>query len=211
MNILISGFDPFGNRPVNVSWEIAKKFTGKDGVKVILLPVSFSNAHNSLINVVESKDYDLIIMMGETAASKDAVRLERVALNMKDSSMSDNEGKKGDEEEIIAGASKAYFTKFPVKKMTLALKEKGYKVKVTNSAGTFVCNSLYYNILHYLEDNKIQTKALFVHLPVSTEIVSLSEMESIIRDLIKTYIEFEKVEREDLEVANSKTLSTTKQ
>ena len=187
MNILISGFEPFGNRPVNVSWEIAKKFKDTAGLKVILLPVSFSNAHNSLINMIESKDYDLIIMMGETAASNDAVRLERVALNMKDSLMSDNEGKKGDEEEIVAGASKAYFTKFPVKKTALALKDKGYRVKVTNSAGTFVCNSLYYNVLHYLEENKIQTKALFVHLPVSTEIVSLSEMELIIKKLIKTY------------------------
>ncbi|MCH5236731.1 MAG: pyroglutamyl-peptidase I, partial [Muribaculaceae bacterium] len=75
----------------------------------------------------------------------------RVAINLKDSINTDNDDIIADEEIIIEGASNAYFTKFPVKKIASKLKEIGYPVKITNSAGTFVCNSLYFNILHYIE------------------------------------------------------------
>lgn len=185
MKILLSGFEPFRNRKTNQSWEISKKFIGSDNVKVVLLPVSFSKAHRILITELESDVFDLVIMLGETASTSDAVRLERVAINLKDSEAPDNDGVSPDEEEIIKNAPKAYFTGLPLKKYRAFLKGKGYKVKITNSAGSFVCNSVYYNILHYLAEKELPTGAVFVHLPVLTDQVSLEEMEQIIKDIME--------------------------
>ena len=132
--VFITGFEPFGQRSVNRSWETAKHFIGKDSITVLRLPISFADAHKILLSELESVDYGLIVMLGETSTTTDAVRLERVALNMKDASVSDNDGVKPDEECLIATAPTAYFTTFPVKSTAKALNEKGHKVKVSRKS-----------------------------------------------------------------------------
>ena len=185
MNILITGFEPFSARKANNSWEVAKSFNEMESFTVLLLPVSFSRAYKEVIDEIEKHSYDIIIMIGETLSSIDHIRLERVAINFKDSVNGDNDGEKPDEEILINGAPVAYFTKFPVKKVARQLKEAGYPVKVTNSAGTFVCNSLYFNILHYIEANKLSTKALFLHVPSTTQFISIDEMKITLEEIIK--------------------------
>ena len=187
MNILLSGFEPFGDRSVNNSWEVAKEFYGASDIDVLKLPVSFNRAHRVVEEALKKQHYDLVLMLGETSTTTDYVRLERLAINYKDSVKPDNDGVSADDEEIIIDAPKAYFTPFPVKKIFLDLKEKGHKVKVTNSTGTFVCNSTYYHILHYISEHNLPQVVLFVHLPVSTEIVSLDEMEQTVKDLVEIY------------------------
>lgn len=184
MNLLITAFEPFAGRSKNKSYEVAEYFDNSNSINVILLPVSFEHAHIKVKNAISSKNYDLVIMLGETSATKDFIRLERLALNFKDSENSDNMGISANEESIIPGAPGAYFTNFPIKSVCRELQRKGCKVKISNSAGTFVCNSLYYHILHYIEENKIPTSALFVHLPSTTEIITLDEMINTIRNLI---------------------------
>lgn len=191
MKILISGFERFGRRSINQSEIIAERFIGESDINVMILPVSFSNAHKILIKELETNDYDLIIMLGESSATNDTVRLERVALNLKDSTGCDNDGILADEEEIINDGATAYFSTFPVKRTVSSLKEKGFKVKTSNSAGTYVCNNVYYNILHYLSENKLQTAALFVHLPSSTDQIDLNEMQQTIHSIIEEYHIFE--------------------
>lgn len=193
MNILLSGFEPFGDRSVNNSWEMAKEFDGASNIDVLKLPVSFNRAHRVVEEALKKQHYDLILMLGETSATTDYVRLERLAINYKDSSNPDNDGIIADDEELIANAPKAYFTEFPVKKVATILKEKGRKVKVTNSTGTYVCNSVYFNIMHYLSDKKLPIVPLFLHLPVSTEIVSLSEMRQTVADIIEEYKKLQRV------------------
>ena len=187
MKILLCGFEPFGERDINNAWEVVKQFQDIPNIDILKLPVSFNRAHKVIIDAMARKKYDLLLMLGETGTTIGYIRLERVAINYKDSAKPDNDGIIADEEDIIPGASKAYFTAFPVKKVAANLKEKGHKVKVTNSTGTFVCNSTYYHILHYISEHNLPQVALFVHLPVSTEIVSLEEMEQTIKDLIEIY------------------------
>ena len=129
--------------------------------------------------------YDVIILLGETSATKDYIRLERVAINLKDSINPDNDGIIADEEILVEDAPNAFFTKFPVKKIVDKLKETKYPVKVSNSAGTFVCNSVYFNILHYMETNKLTSKALFIHFPSTTQAISLEEMKITLDEIIK--------------------------
>lgn len=177
MNVLISGFEPFGGREVNNSWEIAKRFEASHEVDVFRVPVSFRKAHKVIIDALKRKKYDLVILLGETSVTKDYVRLERLAINYIDSTGPDNDGDIANDEVLVEKAPKAYFSTLPVKRYVTHLKELGYKVKASNSAGTFVCNSLYYHVLRYLEENGSDTAALFVHLPVATEVVSMKEME----------------------------------
>ena len=187
MRSLICGFEPFGERDINNAWEIAKRFEGILETDIIKLPVSFEKSYSEIIEALHKNQYDLVIIMGETGFTTDYVRLERLAINYKDSLKPDNDGVTADDEEVIIDAPKAYFTRFPIKKVFLDLKEKGYKIKVTNSTGTFVCNSTYYHVLHHISEHALSQIALFVHLPVSTEIVSLDEMEQTIKELIEIY------------------------
>lgn len=187
MKILIGGFEPFGDRTVNNAWEVAKKFEGVADIDVVKIPVSFANAHNEIIKHLRQKRYDLILILGETSYTTDKIRLERLAINYKDAVKPDNDGVTADDEALIEDAPAAYFTRFPVKRFLKTLTGNGHKVKITNSTGTFVCNSIYYNILHYLSVNNLPQVALFIHLPVATDIVTLDEMRQTLGDLIKEY------------------------
>lgn len=187
MKFLICGFDAYGERDINNAWEVTKYFREVPNIDILKLPVSFNRAHKVIIEALACKQYDLILILGETGFTTDYVRLERLAINYKDSTKPDIDGITADDEDLIPGAPKAWFTAFPVKKITAILKEKGNKVKVTNSTGTYVCNSVYFNILHYLSEKALPVTALFVHLPVSTEIVSLSEMRQTVMDIIEEY------------------------
>ena len=190
MNILITGFEPFGSRKANNSWEVAKAFKNSNEIKVLCLPVSFSRAHNVVIDLIKKQSFDLIIMLGETSSTNDYIRLERVAINLKDSINRDNDNIIADEEILIEDASPAYFTKFPLKKIAGKLKETGYRIKISNSAGTFVCNCLYFNILHYIEANKLSTKALFLHVPSTTQLISMDEMKNTLDEIIKISLSY---------------------
>lgn len=190
MNILITGFEPFGSRKMNNSWEVVKTFKNKDKVKVLCLPVSFSRAHQAVIDQIEKQHFDIIIMLGESSSTNDFLRLERVAINLKDSIIRDNDEAIADEEILIENGATAYFTKFPVKKTARKLKESGFSINLSNSAGTYVCNSLYYHILHYIDSNKLTTKALFVHVPATTKVISLEEMKNTLDEIIRISLSY---------------------
>lgn len=185
MRILITGFETFASRNINNSWEVAKAFEGKENISVIKLPVSFSKAHKLVIEKISKAKYDAIIMMGETSVTNDFIRLERVALNMKDSKSGDNDGETADEATISEGGSTAILSNFPIKKLCDNLQKEKLKIKISNSAGTFVCNCLYYNILKHIVDNALSTKAIFIHLPAFKEIISKQEMVKTIDYIIK--------------------------
>ena len=188
MRTLITGFEPFGLRKANMSMEMARKFVGRSGVDVLLLPVSFSRAPRLMSEQLRLVPYDWVIMLGETSATKDCIRLERVAVNLKDSVGADNDEVVADEEPIQPNGPNAYFTNVPIKQWCVQLGAEGYKVKVSNTAGTFVCNCLYYSVLQYIRRHRSPTRAVFVHLPASNEEISFDEMHRTIDAIIlRTY------------------------
>lgn len=193
MKILLCGFEPFGKRNINNAWEVAQRFQNSPDIDILQIPVSFNRSHKVIIDAITNKPYDLIVILGETGYTTDHVRLERLAINYKDASNPDNDGIKPDDEDVITNAPKAYFTAFPIKKIATVLKAKGDKIKVSNSTGTYVCNCVYYNILHHLSLTGVPAVALFLHLPVSNEEVSLAEMTRITKDVIEEYKRFQGV------------------
>ena len=165
--VLVTGFEPFGRFSENSSWEVAQRVAscGVEGAEVVAvqLPVSFARVGEVLRSAIELHIPDLLIMLGQTTAT-DCVRLERVALNMMDSVMGDNDGAKPDEEPIYEGEESALFTSLPIKQLRSAIEEQGIAVKISNSAGLYVCNRTYYEALRLCKERAMQ--AIFIHLPL---------------------------------------------
>ena len=168
--VLVTGFEPFGkfseNSSREVAWRVAS--SGVVGAEVIAerLPVSFTRVGEMLRSAIELHTPDLLIMLGQTTAT-DCVRLERVALNMMDSVMGDNDGSKPDEEPIYEGEESALFTSLPIKRLRSAIEAQGIAVKISNSAGLYLCNRTYYEALRLCKERAMQ--AIFVHLPLYEE------------------------------------------
>ena len=165
MRVLLTGFEPFGKYNENSSWAVAEKVAacGVEGVSVARLPVTFAGVGTALRKAVEKYCPDAIVMLGQ-AAGIDYIKLERIAINMMDAAGADNEGHRADEEPICVDGPAALFTNTDVKGLRKAVEEQGIAAKVSNSAGLFVCNRLYYEALQ-LCNEKPGVKALFVHLP----------------------------------------------
>lgn len=165
--ILITGFEPFGGYAENSSWEAAKEVASFGALNADIvaecLPVSFVRAPMTLREAIDRHTPDVVIMLGQSATA-DCIKLERVALNMMDSAMGDNDGAKPDEEQIDERGAAALFTSLPIKKLRLAIEAKGINVKISNSAGLFVCNRTYYEALRLCKGRAMQ--AIFVHLPL---------------------------------------------
>lgn len=168
--VLITGFEPFGEYSENSSWEVARKVASCVivGAEVVAerLPVSFVRAGAVLRSAIDLHTPDLLIMLGQSAVA-DRIKLERVALNMMDSEKGDNDGAKPDEEPIYEGEESALFTSLPIKRLRLAIKAQGIAVKISNSAGLYVCNRIYYEALRLCKERAMQ--AIFVHLPLREE------------------------------------------
>lgn len=166
MRILLTGFEPFGNYKENSSWAVAEKVAalGFEGVSVTRLPVTFAGVAAALRKAVDECRPDAIVMLGQSAGI-DYIKLERIAINMMDSSSADNDGYIPDEEPIYPGGEAALFTNTKIKEQCRAVVEQGIPAKVSNSAGLYVCNRLYYEALQLCKEYT-EMRALFVHLPL---------------------------------------------
>lgn len=167
LHLLLTGFEPFGKYNDNSSWAVAEKVAacGFVGAEVVAmrLPVSFAGVGTALRKAVKECSPDVVIMLGQ-AAGIDFIKLERIAINMMDATTPDNDGYMPDEEPICADGAAALFTNTDIKELRGAVEEQGIPVKVSNSAGLYVCNRTYYEALR-LCNEKPGLKALFVHLP----------------------------------------------
>ena len=168
MRVLLTGFEPFGKYSENSSWAVAEKVAacGVVDAEVIAmrLPVSFAGVGTALRKAVEEYCPNVVIMLGQ-AAGIDYIKLERIAINMMDATIADNNGYIPDEEPIYADGTVALFTNVDIKKLCRAVEELGIPAKVSNSAGLYVCNRTYYEALR-LCNERPGMKALFVHLPL---------------------------------------------
>ena len=168
MKLLLTGFEPFGNSQLNPSEEVVHALAEKeiDGVELftVILPVERFAGPDTLIRTYISVQPDVVLSLGE-AGGVTAVTIKRVAINLLDFSISDNGGHLVTDKPIIADGSPAYFATLPTRQMVGALTEVGIPAQLSYSAGTFLCNQVMYEILHYLHKHQLKTFAGFVHLP----------------------------------------------
>ena len=180
--ILLTAFDPFGDDKINSALETMKQLSvERTGAVIIKLqtPTVFGEASQCVIDAIEKEEPDAVILLG-MAGGRTAITPERVAINLDDARIEDNEGNKPVEQTIAKDGPVAYFSSLPIQDMVAAMQESGIPADISNSAGTFVCNHLMYSVLHYLAMNQRRIPAGFIHLPYLLEqVVSRPTLPSI--------------------------------
>lgn len=167
MKVLITGFDPFGGESINPAWEAVKVLPDTiSGAEVIKLeiPTVFGKAVEKISEKVEEIKPDMVIAVGQ-AGGRFGVTPERVAINMDDARIKDNEGNQPIDATIQADGEAAYFTNLPIKAMVEEMKNAGIPGAVSNTAGTFVCNHVMYGILYMVDKKYPNMKGGFIHVP----------------------------------------------
>src|SRR5450830_709233 len=169
LRILLTGFEPFERDPVNPSWEVAQALNGSvcDGATVhaVQLPCAFGPAIDRLDEALVQWQPQLVLALG-LAGGRSEVSLERVAINVIDARIADNAGQQPIDTSVGHGAPAAYFSTLPIKAIVRDLRGAGLPGAVSNTAGTFVCNQVFYALMHRLayEPARSQTRAGFIHL-----------------------------------------------
>ncbi|WP_368645587.1 pyroglutamyl-peptidase I [Alkalibacterium putridalgicola] len=171
MKILISGFDPFGGEKINPAYEAVKllpdSIMGAEIVKMEI-PTVFHLAAEVLEEKVREVDPDVILCIGQ-AGGRYGITPERVAINVDDARIPDNEQKQPIDEKIKEDGSDAYFSSLPIKAMVEKMKEAKIPASISNSAGTFVCNHIMYQILYIIDKNYPDKTGGFIHCPFIPE------------------------------------------
>ncbi len=168
--ILLTGFEPFGGARINPSWEVARALDGRmiAGARVVAwrLPCVFGAALTSLNQALLELRPGLVLALGQ-AGGRAELSLERVAINIDDARIADNADQQPVDEPVVAGAPAAYFSTLPIKAMVAGLREAGIPAGVSQTAGTFVCNHLFFGLQHQLHGSRVRSG--FMHIPLLPE------------------------------------------
>jgi pyroglutamyl-peptidase len=168
--VLVTGFASFGGETVNPSWQAVRLLHGKRvaGHRIVArqLPVEFGASLVALRGAIREARPTLVLCVGQ-AGGRACMSLERVAINVDDARIPDNAGARPIDTEVVTGGPAAYFTGLPIKAMLAALREAGIPAEVSQTAGTYVCNHVFYGLMHALRHRKV--RGGFVHIPYSPE------------------------------------------
>lgn len=171
MKVLITGFDPFGGEKINPAWEAVRALPDNiDGIEVIKLqiPTVFKKSAQKLFENIDAVKPDAVICVGQ-AGGRFEFCVERVAINLDDGRIPDNEGYQPVDTPVFEDGDTAYFTSLPIKAMVEELKKASIPAAVSNTAGTYVCNHIMYSLLYYLNKNNLNIKGGFIHVPYIPE------------------------------------------
>lgn len=164
--VLLTGFEPFDGGSINASWEAVRMLDGWSGdrfrVQVRRLPCVFGLAGEAMCAAIESTGPAIVIAVGQAGGSA-GILVERVAVNLDDADIADNAGAQPIEQPVAPDGPAAWFATLPVKAIVRAIHERGLPALVSGSAGTFVCNHVFYRLMHQLAGS--QTRAGFIHVP----------------------------------------------
>ncbi|MDC8774035.1 pyroglutamyl-peptidase I [Roseateles albus] len=168
--ILLTGFEPFGGESINPSWEVARALDGEQigDARVVArcLPCVFGAALSSLKQSLREHPPALVLALGQAGGRSD-LSLERVAINIDDARIADNAGRQPIDEPVVEGAAAAYFSTLPIKAMMAGLREAGFPAGISQTAGTFVCNHVFYGLQHFLRGGPVRSG--FMHIPLLPE------------------------------------------
>ena len=167
--ILVTGFDPFGGESTNASWEAVKRLPNEIGnlqIHKLEIPTVFGEAAEKVLQAAEALHPQVILCVGQ-AAGRSAVTHERIGINIRDARIPDNRGYVPADVPVVPDGPAAYFATVPVKDMVSAIQQKNIPASVSNSAGTFVCNDLFYTLLHHFDGTPTQVG--FIHIPLLPE------------------------------------------
>lgn len=200
MKVLLTGFAPFGGETINPSWEVVKQVAQEqiEGISIIKrqIPTVFGRSIDEVIEVVTGERPDIVIAVGQ-AGGRSSISVERVAINVNDARIPDNDSNQPIDLPVVEGGPTAYFSTLPIKTIVKEIQTAGIPASVSNTAGTFVCNHLMYGILHHIEQHKLPIQAGFIHIPYLPQqavnhpgapSMSLTDMVSALRVAVETAV-----------------------
>ncbi len=167
MKVLVTGFEPFGGENINPAYEAVQLLPNEiDGAQIIKLEIPTVYEKSGEIVTAKIKEYmpDIVISVGQ-AGGRGAISIERVALNLRDASVADNDGNIYTEKRIKEDGDDAYFATIPIKAMKDKVAQNGIPSEISLSAGTYVCNDVMYTTLYELKKSYPNIKAGFIHVP----------------------------------------------
>lgn len=165
--VLITGFEPFGGEKVNPALEAVKMLPDTiGGAKVVKLevPTVFKKSIKRLDECIEKEKPDITICVGQAGGRFD-ITVERVAINVDDARIPDNENNSPADEKIFEDGENAYFATLPIKAIVKNITDAGIPASVSDSAGTFVCNHLMYGLLYLIDKKYNNMTGGFIHVP----------------------------------------------
>jgi pyroglutamyl-peptidase len=166
--VLVTGFEPFGSASRNPSQEIVSSLGTVPGIELhrLVLPVVFDSAAKIALDVVDQIQPDVVVSLGQ-AEGRTEISVEQVAVNLIDARIPDNAGVQITHQAIDLNGPAAYFTSLPAREMVAAMRSVGIPSGISLSAGAFLCNHLFYSLLHALRSTGLRSG--FIHVPLMTE------------------------------------------
>lgn len=163
--VLLTGFEPFGKAALNPSGEIVQQISGENIVTAIL-PVAYTRSAVVLLALIEEHKPDVVISLGQ-AEGRTQITPERIAINLDDGRLADNEGVLRIDVPIVLGGPVAYESTLPIREFVEAIKAVGVPAAVSLSAGAFLCNHIFYVAQDKLKGSHVRSG--FVHVPLMDE------------------------------------------
>lgn len=162
--VLLTGFEPFAGSSLNPSQLIVEQLAGTPGLETVVLPVEYDSASAQIVSLVERiPNVQAILCLGQ-AEGRSALSFERVAVNLDDAMLADNGGVVRNDEPIDPSGPRELFSTLPIENMVSAVREVGVPAEISLSAGTFVCNHIFYTLQQLTAGTNI--KSGFVHVPL---------------------------------------------
>ncbi|UOD27382.1 pyroglutamyl-peptidase I [Massilia violaceinigra] len=164
--VLLTGFEPFNKETINPAWEAVRSLAGHEGVgyrvEVRQLPCVFGAAGEVLRAAIDELRPGVVIAVGQAGGRVD-LSVERIAINIDDAPIPDNAQCQLIDQPVVEGGPAAYFSTLPIKAIVSALREGGLPASVSQTAGTFVCNHVFYSLMHQTAGTDV--RAGFIHIP----------------------------------------------
>ena len=167
MKLLLTAFDPFGGSPINPAQEAVRLVPDRIGdVEIIKLevPTVFGKSIDTVIAKMAEVRPDAVLCIGQAGGRYDLTP-ERVAINLDDARIPDNEGNQPIDVPVFNDGAPAYFSSLPIKAMVAGIREAGLPASISNTAGTFVCNHLMYGVLYHIARSFPGVRGGFMHVP----------------------------------------------
>jgi pyroglutamyl-peptidase len=179
--VLVTGFEAFGNTPVNPAEQVAKHLHGAEieGATVAsrVVPNTFFECIDAVRAAMVEVQPETVLMMGEYGG-RAMLTVERIAQNLNDCAryrLRDNDGRSIQDQPTAPDGPAAYYTTLPVRAMVRAMRAAGIPADISDVAGTFCCNHLMYGILHHIALNDLPIRAGWIHLPHLPEVAALED------------------------------------
>lgn len=193
LRILVTGFEPFGGATVNpASLAVQKlKTTALESVEVVTreIPTVFGKSAKAVEDAILEVSPQAVISVGQ-AGGTPGIRVERVALNLDDARIPDNEGSSPGDSLIDPAGPVAYWATIPVREVVDAIAKQGIPAFISYSAGTFVCNHVFYSTCNFIAKEDMPVKVGFIHVPyLPCQAVGNVQTPSMSLDCIVTALE----------------------